>query len=236
MNRASQIYAPRLGKKSGHRHGDGRFGEGVKLDSSRRSALMGMAGLASTLGSFGAMSANAAAPAGASAPGEGAQRAGACPAVLQHTFPRLQDESPVQLCDFAGKVLLVVNTASYCGFTPQYEGLERLHARYERRGLVILGFPSNDFGQQEPGTSAQIGELCFNTYGVKFPMFTKTVVVGPQANPFYSQLARATGESPRWNFHKYLIDRAGKPVASYPSRVTPESREMVAAIEKALKS
>lgn len=158
----------------------------------------------------------------------------ACPALLQHSFARLQDEQPVNLCDYAGKVLLVVNTASYCGFTVQYEGLERLHARYAARGLVVMGFPSNDFGQQEPGNSQQIGELCFNTYGVRFPMFVKSQVVGPGANPLYAELARLTGDKPRWNFHKYLIDRQGRPVAHYASNVTPESRPLVSAVERAL--
>jgi len=158
----------------------------------------------------------------------------ACPALLNHVFPRLQDDSPVSLCGFAGKVLLVVNTASQCGFTPQYEGLEKLHGRFAARGLVILGFPSNDFGQQEPGTSQQIGEVCFNTYGVRFPMFAKSSVTGASANPFHAELARATGQAPRWNFHKYLVSRSGQPLAHYPSRVAPESRELVTAIEKAL--
>ncbi len=130
-----------------------------------------------------------------------------CPPLLQHSFNRLQDDKPQPLCQYAGKVLLVVNTASYCGFTPQYEGLEALHARYASRGLVVMGFPSNDFGQQEPGGSAQIADLCFNTYGVKFPMFAKTVVVGPQANPLFAALTQATGKPPAWNFHKFLVDR-----------------------------
>ena len=158
----------------------------------------------------------------------------ACPALLAHSFPRLQDEQSQDLCDFAGKVLLVVNTASYCGFTTQYEGLERLYAKYASRGLVVLGFPSNDFGQQEPGNSQQIGELCFNTYGVRFPMFVKTQVSGAGANPLYAELARLTGERPRWNFHKYLIDRQGRPTGSYGSIITPESRTLVNAIERAL--
>jgi len=158
----------------------------------------------------------------------------ACPALLNHVFPRLQDDSPVSLCGFAGKVLLVVNTASQCGFTPQYEGLEKLHGRFAARGLVILGFPSNDFGQQEPGTSQQIGEVCFNTYGVRFPMFAKSSVTGASANPLHAELARATGQAPRWNFHKYLVSRSGQPLAHYPSRVAPESRELITAIEKAL--
>ena len=158
----------------------------------------------------------------------------ACPALLQHTFPRLQDDAPQSLCQYAGRVLLVVNTASYCGFTPQYEGLEKLHARYASRGLVVLGFPSNDFGQQEPGDAKQIADLCFNTYGVKFPMFGKIVVRGPSAHPLYAQLARATGQAPGWNFHKYLVDRQGKPIASFESKVEPTSAALTAAVERAL--
>ena len=158
----------------------------------------------------------------------------ACAPLLQHSFPRLQDDKPQALCQYAGKVLLVVNTASYCGFTSQYEGLEALHAKYASRGLVVLGFPSNDFGQQEPGSSQQIADLCFNTYGVKFPMFAKTVVKGPGANALYAQLAQATGQTPRWNFHKYLVDRQGQPVASFASSVSPTSAQLVAAVEKAL--
>ena len=158
----------------------------------------------------------------------------ACPPLLQHSFNRLQDDKPQALCQYAGKVLLVVNTASYCGYTPQYEGLEALHARYAARGLVVMGFPSNDFGRQEPGSSQQIAELCFNTYGVKFPMFAKTVVVGPQANPLYAALAQSTGKPPAWNFHKYLVDRQGKPVAAFASNVRPGDPALVAAIEQAL--
>ncbi len=158
----------------------------------------------------------------------------ACPALLQHTLLRLQDDKPQPLCQYAGKVLLFVNTASYCGFTPQYEGLEALHARYAARGLVVMGLPSNDFGQQEPGDAKQIGELCFNTYGVKFPMFAKTVVRGAGAHPLYVALAKATGQAPRWNFHKYLVNRQGQPVASFASDVAPGSAAVVAAIEKAL--
>ncbi len=156
-----------------------------------------------------------------------------CPPLLQHSFNRLQDDKPQPLCQYAGKVLLVVNTASYCGFTPQYEGLEALYAKYAARGLVVLGFPSNDFAQ-ESGSNAQIAELCFNTYGVKFPMFAKTVVKGPQANPLYLSLAEATGKAPAWNFNKYLVDRQGKPLAAYGSSVKPGDAALVAAIEKAL--
>ena len=157
-----------------------------------------------------------------------------CPALLQHSFNRLQDDAPQALCQYAGKVLLVVNTASYCGFTPQYEGLEALHARYAAKGLVVMGFPSNDFGRQEPGSSQQIAELCFNTYGVKFPMFAKTVVAGPQANPLFAALAQATGKPPAWNFHKYLVDRQGKPLAAFASSVRPTDAALTAAIEQAL--
>ena len=162
------------------------------------------------------------------------QQATSCPALLDHQFKRLQDEAPQNLCQYAGKVALVVNTASYCGYTSQYEGLEALYARYRERGLVVLGFPSNDFGGQEPGGSKQIAELCFNTYGVKFPMFAKSVVTGKNANPLHAQLASASGQAPEWNFHKYLVGRDGKLVASFPSRVTPLDGKLVAAVEKAL--
>ena len=163
-------------------------------------------------------------------------RPATCPPLLAHRFPRLQDEAPQELCQYAGQVLLVVNTASYCGFTRQYEGLEALHAKYAARGLVVMGFPSNDFGQQEPGDAKQIAELCFNTYGVKFPMFAKTVVKGAGRNAFYEQLARATGAAPRWNFHKYLVARDAKTVRSFASEVEPGSAPLTQAIEAALKA
>ena len=156
-----------------------------------------------------------------------------CPALLQQSFPRLQDEKPQALCQFSGKVLLVVNTASYCGFTPQYEGLEALHAKYAARGLVVMGFPSNDFNQ-ESSDAKKIAELCFNTYGVKFPMFTLSAVRGKDANPLFAQLAQATGKSPSWNFNKYLVDRQGKPLAHFGSSTAPDSPALLAALEKAL--
>jgi glutathione peroxidase len=159
--------------------------------------------------------------------------AASCPALLRHTFPRLQDEKPQALCQYAGKVLLVVNTASYCGFTPQYQGLEALHAKYAARGLVVLGFPSNDFNQ-ETGSTQQIADLCFNTYGVKFPMFTKTNVKGSEAHPFFRELARQADRAPRWNFHKYLVDRQGRVVEDYSSLTGPTDAKLVAAVEKAL--
>jgi glutathione peroxidase len=130
--------------------------------------------------------------------------------------------------------LLVVNTASKCGFTPQYEGLEALHAQFAARGLMVLGFPSNDFGGQEPGGAKEIADLCFNTYGVRFPMFAKTVVKGPQANSFYKALAKAAADEPAWNFHKYLVDRQGRVVGSFGSMVQPKSARLVSALEKAL--
>jgi len=160
-------------------------------------------------------------------------RPASCPAVLKHTFNRLQDEAPQDLCQYAGKVVLVVNTASYCGFTKQYEGLEKLYAKYAPRGLVVLGFPSNDF-KQEDADAKKIADLCYNTYGVKFPMFVSTVVTGENANPLYSELIKATGNQPKWNFNKYLIDRNGKVIDYFPSKVTPEDPTLVGKIEHAL--
>lgn len=157
----------------------------------------------------------------------------ACPAVLQHSFKRLQDEAPQDLCQYRGKVVLVVNTASYCGFTPQYEGLEALYAKYAARGLVVLGFPSNDF-KQESADAKKIADLCYNTYGVKFPMFASSPVTGAAANPLYVDLIKATGQQPKWNFNKYLIDRNGKVLDYFPSKVTPQDPALVAKIEQAL--
>jgi len=158
----------------------------------------------------------------------------ACPSLLQKTFNRLQDDAPQNLCQYAGKVLLVVNTASHCGFTVQYEGLEKLHSTYNDKGLVVLGFPSNDFGQQEPGKGKEIADFCFNTYGVKFPMFEKSSVSGKAANPLFSDLAKAGAGAPRWNFYKYLIGRDGKLVNSYSSMTKPDSGALVGDIKKAL--
>lgn len=157
-----------------------------------------------------------------------------CPAILHQTFNRLQDEAPQNLCQYAGKVVLVVNTASYCGFTSQYDGLEKLYAKYGKQGLVVLGFPSNDFGKQEPGNSKEIADFCYNTYGVKFPMFSKSSVKGPEANPLHASLIKLTGKEPKWNFTKYLIGRDGKVLEYFPSKVTPEDKQMVSKIEQAL--
>jgi glutathione peroxidase len=157
----------------------------------------------------------------------------ACPKLLDHTFPSLTDQA-TPLCQFQGKVLLVVNTASECGYTPQYEGLEALYRRYREKGLVVLGFPANDFGGQEPGGNRDIAKFCEVNYSVSFPMFAKSEVVGGHANPFFATLAVKTGERPHWNFHKYLVDRSGEKVASYSSEVTPDDRRLVADIERML--
>lgn len=167
------------------------------------------------------------------APAVLAQAPAACPAILQHTFPRLQDEKPQALCQYSGKVLLVVNTASFCGFTPQYEGLEALHAKYRDRGLVVLGFPSNDFAQ-EKGSNKEIADFCENTFGVKFPMFGKSAVRGGDANPLFRQLAAQTGKAPTWNFHKYLIGRDGKVIAHYGSSTRPDDPTLLRALEQQL--
>jgi glutathione peroxidase len=157
-----------------------------------------------------------------------------CPPLLDHTFARLQDETPQNLCQYRGKVVLVVNTASYCGFTPQYEGLEKLYAQYAARGFTILGFPSGDFGGQEKGSNKEIADFCYNTYGVKFPMFTKSSVKGSGANALFAALTKDTGQAPKWNFHKYLIGRDGKVVASFPSQVEPLDRKLTGQIESLL--
>jgi glutathione peroxidase len=158
--------------------------------------------------------------------GLAAQAAG-CPALLDRTVPRLQDEQPQSLCQYAGKVVLVVNTASQCGFTPQYKGLEALYERLRGEGLVVLGFPSNDFGSQEPGRHREIAAFCENQFAVQFPMFTKVAVKGSQAHPLYAELARRAGQTPRWNFHKYLIGRDGQTVRSYPSQTEPDDAALL---------
>ncbi|MDA0227125.1 MAG: glutathione peroxidase [Proteobacteria bacterium] len=158
---------------------------------------------------------------------------GACPSLLDHRFARLQDGAPQSLCQFQNKVLLVVNTASYCGFTSQYEGLVKLYEEKKDQGLVVLGFPSNDFSQ-EPGSNEQVADLCFNTYGVAFPMFEKSGVRGEQANPFYQALRQASGSAPKWNFHKYLISRDGSRVESFNSLNSPDGSALRRAIDAEL--
>ncbi len=157
-----------------------------------------------------------------------------CPPLLNHTFNRLQDSVPQNLCQYRGKVVLVVNTASYCGFTDQYAGLESMYRQYKDKGLVVLGFPANDFGNQEPGSNAKIAAFCRRTYSVEFPMFEKSHVVGASANALFAELARRTGEQPQWNFHKYLIDREGGKVLSFGSSASPDDKALVGAMQKML--
>ena len=159
----------------------------------------------------------------------------ACPATLNHILLRLQDEKPQSLCQYAGKVILAVNTASYCGFTPQYKGLEALQEKYKAEGLVVLGFPSNDFAQ-EKGSNKEIADFCESTFGVKFPMFAASSVKGDKANPFFKQLIANGATAPKWNFYKYLIGRDGKLIDSYSSMTAPDSRSLLADIEKSLKA
>ena len=159
--------------------------------------------------------------------------AAACPALLDHRMSSLKGE-PADLCQYAGKVVLVVSTASLCGYTEQYKGLEALYQRFRDRGFVVLGVPSNDFGGQEPGTNQEIAEFCRSTYGVQFPMFEKSSVKGVADDPLFVDLAARTGERPQWNFHKYVIDRRGEKVASFRSAVAPDSRELVGTIERLL--
>jgi glutathione peroxidase len=158
-----------------------------------------------------------------------------CPAVLDFTKRRLAAPESVRLCDaYAGQVLLIVNTASRCGFTPQFEALEALHQRLQGRGFAVLGFPSNDFWGQDPGSEEEIAEFCRMTYGVKFPMFEKTHAAEAKADPLYQALATAAGEYPQWNFHKYLIDRSGKVVGSFGSRTRPDDPALLERIEALL--
>jgi glutathione peroxidase len=156
-------------------------------------------------------------------------------ALLDQDFRRLASDEVVNLSEtYAGNVLLVVNTASKCGNTPQYDGLEALYEEYGDAGLVVLGFPSNDFMGQEPGTEEQIQEFCRLTYKVKFPMFEKVTVKKGKAHPFFDQLAAAAGTHPTWNFHKYLIGRDGNVIAEFSPRTQPYDDDLVAEIESAL--
>jgi glutathione peroxidase len=162
-----------------------------------------------------------------------APAAATCPALLQHSLPRLQDEKPQALCQYAGKVLLVVNTASYCGFTPQYEGLEALHAKYAARGLVVMGFPVQ---RLQPGRRRQQEDRrpVFQHLRREVPDVQHLLRQGRRPNPLFAALTRATGKAPSWNFNKYLVDRKGQAVAHFGSMVRPGSNELTAAIEKAL--
>ncbi|MGV8711865.1 MAG: glutathione peroxidase [Nitrosomonas sp.] len=155
--------------------------------------------------------------------------------LLDQNFRKLAAEETVNLCQaYAGKVVLVVNTASKCGYTPQYEGLEQLFEKYQSKGLVVLGFPSNDFMGQEPGTETEIQDFCRLTYDVKFPMFEKTPVKKEHAHPFYAQLAELSGTYPTWNFQKYLIGRDGKYITFFTPHTKPSDPMVITAIEQAL--
>ncbi len=157
--------------------------------------------------------------------------------LLDRSYRPLTGKTPVNLQQqYGGKVLLVVNTASKCGLAPQFEALEALNAKYQQQGFAVLGFPSGDFKNQEYGDEKQIQEFCTLTYGVKFPMFEKVHVKGDEATPLYRDLIKATGDTPEWNFHKYLISRDGRVVGSFASRTVPDDKALVAAIERELKS
>ena len=157
----------------------------------------------------------------------------ACSALYNHQFSTLQG-GKINLCDYQDKPILVVNTASKCGFTPQFEALEGLYKKYKDSGLLVIGFPSNDF-KQELSDDKQIGDFCKMTYSVKFPMITKTSVTGATANPFYKQLAVKTGQAPSWNFFKYVILPGGKDVYAFSSDVKPDDTEIVSKIKANLK-
>lgn len=158
-----------------------------------------------------------------------------CSPLLDFDVKTLNENQQVNLChQYQGKVILVVNTASKCAYTDQYSSLERLYKQYKDKGLVVLGFPSNDFGAQEPGNEKQIKDFCRLTYGVQFPMFAKTRVREQNADPLYQKLATTAGRYPQWNFHKYLIGRDGQLVADYMSNVDPMSQAIIAEINKQL--
>lgn len=157
----------------------------------------------------------------------------ACSELYNHQLVTLQGDK-INLCDYQDKPILVVNTASKCGFTPQFDALEGLYSKYKDKGLLVVGFPSNDF-RQEPGNDKQIGDFCKLTYSVKFPMITKSSVTGPDANPLYKQLSAKTGQAPMWNFYKYVILPGGKDVYAYSSDVKPDSAEILDRIKPSLK-
>ncbi len=151
-----------------------------------------------------------------------------CPSLLDHKFQSLQGQT-LNLCEYSDRTILVVNTASKCGYTPQFEKLEGMYRQYRDKGLLVIGFPSNDFNQ-ELATDKEIAEFCKLTYAVDFPMISKGSVTGNRATPFYQQLKAATGQAPRWNFHKYLITPGAKQVYSFGTRVEPDSPEIMGKI------
>lgn len=158
-----------------------------------------------------------------------------CPALLQGELPKLGNKKPIDLCQqFAGKPLVVINTASYCGFAPQFEGLESVYKAYHGKGLEMLGVPSNDF-KQEDADSTKTAKVCYANYGVTFTMTEMQPVRGADATPLFKELARQSA-APKWNFYKYVVDRQGKVVASFSSLTKPDDPEFKAAIEKAIAS
>ncbi len=159
----------------------------------------------------------------------------ACTGPLNHKLTTLQGQ-PADLCEYSGKVVMVVNTASYCGNTPQYKALESLYEKYKDQGFVVLGFPANDFGGQEPGSNKEVADFCERTYKVRFPMFSKSSVVQHGDNPVIPELAAATGDWPEWNFHKYLIDRSGKQIKSFAASTNPANPDVVGQVEKFIKA
>lgn len=164
-------------------------------------------------------------------PAFGAQE---CPSLLKFMKRKLNSQETVNMCEeYNGKALLIVNTASYCGYTPQFKGLEALYSEYKDKDFVVLGFPSDDFNQ-ESNDESKTAEVCELTYGVKFPMFEPTSVKGDNAEPLFRMLAKETGEYPSWNFNKYLVDKQGNVVSHYGSRVKPNNNKLVADIEAAL--
>lgn len=159
--------------------------------------------------------------------------AGECPAFLNQEFQKLHSNERVNLCKtFAGKPMLIVNTASHCGFTPQFKGLQAVHDKYKNQGLVVVGFPSNDFNQ-EAKDAAETADVCYVNYGVKFTMLSETPVKGDKANPVFKELARQT-KAPSWNFNKYLVKPDGTVVKHFGSGTAPDSAEMMKAIESLL--
>lgn len=157
-----------------------------------------------------------------------------CPALLKFMKRKLNSQETVNLCqEYMGKTILFVNTASYCGFTPQFEGLETLYNNYKEKGLVVLGFPSHDFNQED-SDEGKTAELCELTYGVKFPMFEPIAVRGDDVDPLYRMLAKKSGTTPKWNFYKYLVGANGEVIDSYSSFTKPDDSDLIEAIEKSL--
>ena len=161
--------------------------------------------------------------------------ANGCPATLDFKLRKLAEKDEINLCDsYKGKVVLIVNTASKCGFTDQFGELEKIYGKYKDKGFVVLGFPANDFANQDPENEKNIAKFCRLTYGVKFPMFEKTHAAKKTASPLYQTLGNLSGEFPRWNFHKYILDTNGNLVASFPSQVSPTDRQLLDIIKKHL--